>query len=462
LGLAAAARGHTVVLGKLNHALFASNSPSCVPPGIFHDNSPGDPFGAKVKFHTELRNQGFVITGQDEEHGLAGSSNFAEVMQGRFTAPAMEPKAAMFAFGEHDLIGIRQIVPQQAEKVIKTGSPRVDFWRRDFKSYFDQLPPRFLASRPYILWTMSAGPFFAPGPYLMDFGNGEASEFDLRLRLERLRRDGVTGLELLDYAIAVETICAVRAIAARFPHLAIVYRPHPVEAPGVWESLLGTQSETIFVVRDQAVSPWVRDALCVVFSGSTVGFEAAIAGIPSISFQPNEIDLMPTVNLTGARATTVRELVQEIDSALHDCFRLSPDRDVLTHEIVHSRFAALEGPLAADRIIDAWENLATESLFSAPRVAAHSVQEKSASPFQSIVRGVRNAMAIDTRGLHLSQRNETWGPQLTKFPAFNRAETQRIFEALCRADKRFGQVRMQFVGSRRIMLEESQSGLKGS
>jgi hypothetical protein len=102
---------------------------------------------------------------------------------------------------------------------------------------------------------------------------------------------------------------------------------------------------------------WLRAATAVIHNGSTAGFEAAVAGVPAISFQPDGERADWTSNLLGRIARDEEELVALVGAARSPAERAawySADVDVLER-----RFAALDGRLAADRTVDAWEELVT-------------------------------------------------------------------------------------------------------
>ena len=315
LGLAAAERGHRVVLLD-NAAAFdlAENIRRPLPPGFFHDNSPGQE-GGKTLLHEDLADRGFLISGQDEEHGLA-SDDFLADMGGRFPRVAMANKAAMFAFGHYDAAGTRQDCPEYADRIVVTGSPRIDFWRRDFAAYYAQLPHPLGPTEPkYVLCLMSSSPFFQDGP-LMSFSGSGSSPAELGRRVDALAANGL-GRDLVEsYHRTVIEKLAVEDLARRHPDIRFIYRPHPHEVLSAWEEVFHDAPPNVSVIRDNAVSPWIRRASCVVFSGSTVGFEAALADVPVVSFQPDGYDITPAASRMGHRATSMEEVARIVGSVL--------------------------------------------------------------------------------------------------------------------------------------------------
>jgi surface carbohydrate biosynthesis protein len=70
LALAAAERGHTVILGEKKDTINMAKK-GHLPPGIVHDKSltPGE---YKLINYKQLKEHGHLVTSQDEESGLLG------------------------------------------------------------------------------------------------------------------------------------------------------------------------------------------------------------------------------------------------------------------------------------------------------------------------------------------------------------------------------------------------------
>lgn len=452
LALAAAERGHHVVLLDNGTAARLTEHRPRLPIGYFHDNSPGQA-GGKTVMHDALASRGWLITGQDEEHGLT-TDDFDRDMGGRFPTIAMANKTAMFAFGPYDAEGIRRDCPEHAEKVVPTGSPRMDFWRTDFARYYEHYgrPPGVTAG-PFLLVLMSSSPFFAEGPR-MSFTGAEGSAAELSRRVERLAATGLDTELVAAYRRVVHQKLAVEAIARQHPGLQVVYRPHPHELLGAWQEVFEDAPANVRVIRDNASGPWVRHARCVVFGGSTVGFEAAFAGVPVISFQPDGYDRSPAVSRMGHRATAVSELVPLVDAILAGAEpELPAARAAAMQETLVSRFFAMEGHLAADRIVDTWEALATTAVRAAPPIRPADVG-RVFTP-KSIARTARDAtveaLSLGSPEQRLRRRADRALLDL-KFPRFDLEEVLRIHRALIGGLDRFADVRITQVRPRVLHL----------
>jgi len=349
--MAAAERGHEVLLG--DHTALLSHR-TWLQPGVFHDKSL-TPSRQKLAGHARLVDAGFAVTSQDEEHWLLLPS-YDGMRDKRFSAESLRQASFAFTWGPHDASSLRAGFPDLTDRIRETGSPRVDLWRPDLAGVFegatlDGIDP----TRPFVLVLGALG---TPGPvdqnpFPAAMGARRATYFDGPddpFEFEQYERAA------LAFRYVGRVVRAVRQLAARMPDLQIVMRSHPVEDEDGWRQLLGPVPGVV-VTRRGGMGRWLRAATAVIHNGSTAGFEAAVAGVPAISFQPDGERADWTSNLLGRIARDEEELVALVGAARSPAERAawySADVDVLER-----RFAALDGRLAADRTVDAWEELVT-------------------------------------------------------------------------------------------------------
>ena len=350
LALVAAERGHRVLLGDLtallSHRLW-------LPPGIFHDKSL-TPSASKMAFHTRLREHGFLVTSQDEEHGLLDEfGTWADFAARRFSDASLDNAARCFMWGPHDHATLTSLHPRHAERIVRTGSPRVDLWRPDLADFYaDRELPGIDPSRPYVL-------FAHQGAIVMDHNPLWQRIADQRPRYFRGDDDErewgwyqrcVGEVHYLEHLIP-----AIRAVARANPDAQLVIRPHPLDAEGSWRALVG-ELPNLVITREGTASAWLRRAHLVVHNGSTVGFEAAAADVPLVSFQPVDDRDGYVSNRLGRAAHTRDELLDLVRTALR---RERPDGGWhAPGGVLAERLGTLSGPLAADRIVDEWERIA--------------------------------------------------------------------------------------------------------
>lgn len=442
LALVAAERGHEVLIGKHNaRRVLGDEASSGYPPGIFHDKSLGvnDP---KSEVKRRLYKRGWGLTAQDEEHGLSQTSFGGLGMAERFPDDAFNRNHLLFAWGEHDLKAIQQLLPNEKSRIVLTGSPRVDFWR-----------PEMLAvhSEEDILPTTGGMPFvlFSPAGLAPRDSRGEADEHKRLLRGQR-------------------EVEAAKRLAQSNPELLVVVRPHPSSFLSEWEVAFRGSPDNLVVVRDQRASIWVRHAEAVISNGSTLAMECCAMGVPHINFAPDGDFEFGTVELgfthqVGPAATSIPALQRAVSDA-----RSPALREIWFSEKVMSglraRFGSLSGRLAADCIVDAWEDLAERiQLNASPRITSqldtvfpeHEPRELdlTGSGSGGSSRGLRRQLVRGMARLRGS-RNERpeKAPYLEKFPPFDTMAIKKLTGQLTVATGRFANVRMRLVHNRMLLL----------
>jgi surface carbohydrate biosynthesis protein len=433
--MVAAERGHEALVGDMS-ALLSHRT--WLRPGVFHDKSL-TPSRQKLASHARLVDAGFAVTSQDEEHWLL-LPTYDEMRDRRFSAESLGQAAFAFAWGPHDASSLRAGFPDLADRVRETGSPRVDLWRPELAGvYADAELDGIDPTRPFVLVLGALG---TPGPvdqnpFPASMGARRASYFpgpDDAFEWEQYERAATA------YRYVGRMVRAIRQLAARTPDLQIVVRGHPVEDEDGWRQLLGPV-DGVVVTRRGGLGRWLRHAMAVVHNGSTAGFEAAVAGVPAISFQPHGERVDWTSNLLGRIAHDEDDLVALIGAARDPAERArwyASDGDVLER-----RFAALDGPLAADRTVDAWEELDLPSRTN--RVRASLL---AATTHRRI--GAARARLRERREGPGGARDGDGFDGTLKFPPIDAREVDAIAASYRRGLGRFADVEVRTVGPRLV------------
>ena len=365
LALAAAERGHRVLVGHLKR-VFSSRG-SLLPPGIFHDKSL-TPRDGKLARHQRLVADGFVVTSQDEENGMALLA-YEDFARKRYS-PRMLAQASMaFAWGEYEAAQLRQLFPAHSDAVRVSGSPRVDLWRREFDDFYLRQPRPGTEGRDrYVLVSsnfnaLNRVPFWRMMRSLRNAGYFDGPDDPFEFDEYRKMVD--------EYRVLGPLVRGVRLLARTLPELLVVVRPHPVEDVETWRALLGPVPN-VLVSRHGSISRWIRGAEALIHNGCTSGFEAAVSGVPLISFQPEGVGRELPSNRLGRAVLSEAELVESVEEVVAPPDR--PTRDAGDHEaLLAAWFANLDGAFAVDRIVDAWEELEQPGLgaqWDARRVSA--------------------------------------------------------------------------------------------
>lgn len=430
LALTAAERGHHVLLGDflslLSHRLW-------LPPGVFHDKSL-TPSEGKLTHHRRLVEAGFLVTSQDEEHGLL-QPDYSLHAAARFSRESLEGAARAFMWGPHDAQALASVHPEHAPRIVETGSPRVDLWRPISAAlHHGALLTGLDPDRPLVLVAGHGYSAMSANRHWDEVRNMRSTYF-------HGSDDPVEWQIYADFADGTRDlgrfVRALRRTMRHRPDVQFVVRPHPSTADGAWESLLG-DAPNLTVRRDGAVGRWIRRASLVVHDASTVGFETAIAQVPLASFWADGQRPEFVSGHLGASFSDADGLIAVVDRAIEspqDWF--GPEDRALLSE----RFGDLTGSFASDRIVDEWDKLSVDASSSAPSSA--TLSNAAASAHRAV-----GTLRISLRG---SRQREAF---LTghKFPPLDQREVRRLVDAFRSTFNRFHAVRIRFPGKRLVEL----------
>ena len=131
----------------------------------------------------------------------------------------------------------------------------------------------------------------------------------------------------------------------------IILRPHPSESQEVWKEIAQNHSNLV-VTNEGNVHPWLMAAKVVVANGCTTLVESAILGTAGVNFEPVTVDEydFPITRDVSRRVFTMDELLSTVRRIADG--ELGPLDYAERKAALEPHISALEGRLAADRIID--------------------------------------------------------------------------------------------------------------
>ncbi|MCC5947021.1 MAG: hypothetical protein JJT89_01080 [Nitriliruptoraceae bacterium] len=450
LGLVAAERGHTVLLGEQRPVVRETPELS---PGLYHDTCLY-PSRGQTRLRRQLRERGWMVTSQDEEHGLL-EPTYDNYAVKRYSLENMQLANRVFAWGRHDHASLADVYPEESDRLEIVGSPRIDLNRPELTDFFQGRLKPGLGDGPYLLFANN---------FTRVIGTNRIDTFVRHMRGAGYFDGDDDPFEYLQYEEAAaqmdflpHMIRAVRQVAKAHPDLTVVVRPHPQESEESWRDLIGPVPN-VLVSGSGDIGRWMRGAVAVVQSGDTTAFEATVAGVPLIAFTPVRGEhhwAARFANRFGFNAPDVDGLLEVVaairdGSADHDAV-LAADRERL-----EDRITVDPGRWAADAIVDAWEEddpgLGTtpvDELVQRTRRARLEWRAKEiARPALSRIRQVAAAAASDSGPTSAT-------PYLTaqKFPAIAADELVELVDGYRHALDRFHGVQATRIGPRLIGLE---------
>lgn len=294
-------RGHASVIGPARMLFrIARRNPS---PAVFHDKSI-TPTEGRLTRHRDLARRGFIVTAQDEEHGIL-RPNLDSFVSARFSARAFENVSGVFCWGKRDFLFLSQRFPKFREKLFLTGSPRVDLWRPPLRPTHSPRP-----NEPTVLFVSN----FSVNAILRHW-----EIIDTKRRIGIYARSSEDSVEntLLDFSRQFASMSSIvsmlQTLAAERPELTIVVRPHPTEDHMAWKLILGNHPN-IRVDSSGTTTEALADKLALIHDGCTTGIEACISGIPVISISPTGVSINKSrSNLLGDKVKNSSELLDCVD-----------------------------------------------------------------------------------------------------------------------------------------------------
>lgn len=460
LALVGAERGHSVILGSkmdtINHVLSG-----VLPPGIIHMKSL-TPSSEMLEQLNKMRVYGHFITSQDEESGLLDESyeKFARI---RYSAASIREVSAVFGWGSFDTDTLKQVYPEFADKIIPTGSPRVDFWRKDFQNYFhlDSKLQKW-QDKPYLMVVSNFGSVIRSNKIWNVMARlREAGYFDRDPEMELFEYE-YSGymLQLIGHFIKM-----VRKLAETYPDVNILIRPHPVEAEEAWDLMIGPYPN-VHVFREGTISAWIRGASAIIHNGCTSALEAAVAGVPRIAYRPLPSHFEREIpNQLSREAFNMDELLEKVDHILKNVSsKAELFHDKQADEKLANRLANVDGVLAADRIVDVWESLATTNGLESISTVSNVISEFGVEV--NPIFGARNSLKIKlkrkVRSLLQGEENCSNGSPIRddgqlldnsfKFKSYTDEEFLQILSNLQTSIDRFHHIEYQRISERAFLI----------
>lgn len=296
---------------------------------------------------------GHEIVAWDEESLVRFSS--PDYYAWRFSAKAFRQITHLFTWGRDDAEMFRNFPGYPGTPLHVTGNPRVDLLRADVRGYFDDAVRRLRERYGEFVLINTNFAFvngFVPALKLIETSTGGGPK--LAANAKGLSPAFAAGMARHQQAIFDGFRELVPGLAEAFADRTLVVRPHPSERAEPWLAI-AARHPNVRVSNEGNVVPWLLAAKALVHNGCTTAVEAAVVGTPAIAFRPvvaEEYDYALPNGLSHA-ALTIEEAKARVGDVLEG--HLGPVDDAVRRRFFDRHLASLEGPLAADRIVEALE-----------------------------------------------------------------------------------------------------------
>lgn len=437
LALEAASRGHDVILGDKASTINAA-AKGKLKPGIVHDKSI-TPNKKKLERYSFFKQHNIFVTSQDEEAGLTHES-YKQFLANRFSEKSLSLINRNYTWGIFDYNAITHKYFGYSDKILLTGSPRVDLWRSEFDDYYesDFLPGKQFKKQfgPYILIPSNFGAILSPNGFWhrikiqRELGYYKTQSDEIR-RYERAARQ---------FRLISEFIALIRLLSEKLQEHQIVLRPHPAESIDNWRNAIGESFNNVHIIRKGSVNSWIKNADYVIHNSCTTGIEARASGSNVIAFIPDMDDNYSNIaNKLSKTVSSAEEILDIIQKGL------SPKYEITGEEILNNRLANYKNGLAYKQIVDDWESFDAPSLQVDNRLPEYS-EKKSENSFIEKVK---------TRLKKSKTQNKKETAVNHKIPYLLPEEIQQIKDGLSTHNERFRNVSIRRIAAKGYFLNRS-------
>lgn len=340
LGCETALNGNRVYIGDINSLA----KKKLLKPGIYHDKSltPTNNRILKLKY---LKKNKFAITSQDEEAGHLNETA-EEYINSRYGKQTLDLADCVFTWGKFDYFNLSKNYKNYKNLFFNTGNPRVDFWRDDFKNFFNK------NKKKYILISSNFGTVFGI--------NNLCHQYKIMYDLGYFKRGISENLLLermtIESALIEKLFSVLKKIAVKYKRLNFIFRPHPLENSEDLKFIFKDYAN-IKVENEGSLSDMIFNARIVIHNGCTGGLEAAVRSIPTISYMPiNKTTGHTIANRSGIKSKNEASLIKLINKYYKNKKKIYKPKN---YNEIKKRFENLGKFPSFKKIVNIWEKFKT-------------------------------------------------------------------------------------------------------
>jgi surface carbohydrate biosynthesis protein len=347
LAAVAAERGHGAILLRL--ADFGRVVPR-LPPAVVLQK---DIIGSQLI--NSAKAAGHVVVALDEE-GLV-QRDPDDYLHRRVSVPALAGCARFLAWGDMHRETLLRKAPEYAHRIIPTGNPRFDLLRPELRGLYQDAAERLIKRYGQFVMINSnfgtANHRLGEGYIRQHWASGGWSEGVGREQLLKRILTFQSAL-LTDFALTVEALAEeLRG------ECAVIVRPHPSENHQTWRDHL-SHIPNVAVFHEGPVLSWLLASRALIHNSCTTGIEATLLDRPTFAYMPVR-DQAAESSLPNGVSIQV-ESRDDLLAAVAGTVRCAaaPRQPTTGRELLAHHVASLEGPLAADAILDQVEQVAPQ------------------------------------------------------------------------------------------------------
>ncbi len=338
LSCVAAERGYPVLIGSRAYIHFVVDS---IPRGVYMAKSMKT---RSIRMFKILNQLGHDILAWDEE-GLLREPD-AIYHRWRLSSVAMKRIAFLTTWGEDNARAFRSFDGYANTPIKVTGNPRIDLLRPELREFYR--PEAEVIRERFGKFILINTNFSKVNHYYPELGElkqavegkkpGKTEPYDIGKGRHKL-------------AIFEHFKKMLPVLCDTFADYTVILRPHPSESHQSWLDVAKDRPNLV-ITNEGNVHPWLMAAKAVVANGCTTLVESAILGTAGVNYEPEaveEYDFAITGDVSR-RVSTIDELLSTVRSIVNE--EIGPLDYATRKAAMEPHIAALEGRLAADRMID--------------------------------------------------------------------------------------------------------------
>jgi len=417
LACVAAERGFPVVIGSRAFTHYQATS---VPRGVYLAKSMRS---LSIRMFEILRGLGHEIVAWDEEALVRHAD--PEYYRWRLSPVAVSQVSQLMSWGSDDARALRDYPGYHGVPIHVTGNPRVDLMRPELRDYYrsevDAIRERYgefvLVSTNFNM----VNHYFSKLSQLKNAAEGEPAH------------PAEVGKGRHKLALFEHFKKMLPEFCASLPDQTVLLRPHPGEDREPWIEI-AQHCPNMRVANEGSIVPWLMASKVLIANSCTTMVEASVLETPTVLFQPvasEEFDYeLP--NQLGHLARDTEELCATTRAVVDGSLGLL-DRTIL-RTTLDRHIAALDGPLAADRMVDVLEEAGYLEGPPPPAGVADFAQAWVANQARTAVKRVNMRRPAN-------RNNSAYHAH--RFPDISLEEVERRVDRLRQLLNRFEDVRVQ-------------------
>jgi surface carbohydrate biosynthesis protein len=337
-----------------------------------------------------MRKLGHKIVAWDEEALVHPQ---AETYYRRRVCPlGIKYVSHLFAWGE-DNADLWRHYPElpMGTPIHVTGNPRGDLLRREMRDIYEGDVKNLRSIYgDFILMNTNFNHINAFSPDLNLFRPakkaGEEPKFGRAAK--GMSREYAEGLRNHKQAIFESFQQLIPTLEKAFPEHTIVVRPHPTENQEIYHNI-ASQCERVRVTNEGNVVPWILASQAVIHNGCTTGVEAYMMRVPAISYRATvndyyDLGFYRLPNQLSHQCFDFEELRATLGDVLTG--KLGPADGNERQVLIKSHLAALDGPLACERMVNVLEEI-MEGMSELPRPSVRNrLEGRSISAIRTLIK----------------------------------------------------------------------------